>query len=75
MLNYMMTTAGIMNAILDSRTPDAEGFCNYVLNECITEDGIRQKQIGLYFLFQEYLYRTYKGSEDDVPSMFIINNH
>lgn len=73
MLNYMMTTAGIMNAILDSRTPDAEGFCNYVLNECITEDGIRQKQIGLYFLFQEYLYRTYKGSEDDVPSMFM--NH
>lgn len=64
MLNYMMTIAGMLNAILDSRTPDAEGFCNYVLNDCIADEGIRKDQIGLYFLFQEYLYRTYMSDED-----------
>ena len=65
MRNYMMTISGMMNAVLDSGTPDAEGFCNYVFNECIKDREIRQKQIGLYFLFQDYLYRTYIEGEDD----------
>ncbi len=56
--NYMMTVSGLMNAVLDSEAPDAEAFCNYVLNNSIKDDEIRAGQIGLYFLSQEYLYRT-----------------
>lgn len=62
--NYMMTISGMVNAVLDSGTLDAEGFCNYVLNKCIADE-IREKQIGLYLLFQEYLYRTFAEGEGD----------
>lgn len=55
--NYMMTISGLMNAVLESETPDAEVVCNYILNKCIGDKEMRRKQIGLYFLFQEYLYR------------------
>lgn len=73
--NYMMTISGMVNAVLDSRTSDAEGFCNYVFNKCI-EDEIRERQIGLYLLFQEYLYRTcVEGSDDGniVPVQYLKN--
>ena len=69
--NYMMTVAGMMNAVLDSRTPEAEGFCNYVLNECIENEIVRRRQIGLYFLFQEYLFRTDTNDEDDNCVVFM----
>lgn len=63
--NYMMTVAGLMNAVLESEAPDAEGFCNHILNECIQDEEVRLKQIGLYFLYQEYLYRTRIEEKDD----------
>lgn len=63
--NYMMTVAGLMNAVLESEVPDAEGFCNHILNECIQDEEVRLKQIGLYFLYQEYLYRTRIEEKDD----------
>lgn len=62
--NYLMTISGLMNAILDSETSDAELVCNYILNKCIKDQEIREKQIGLYFLFQEYLYRIRKEGKD-----------
>lgn len=65
MQNYVMVISGMMNAVLGSGVPDAEGFCNYVLNKCLKDEEMRKKQIGLYFLFQEYLYRTYAGLEDN----------
>lgn len=61
----MMTVAGLMNAVLESEAPDAEGFCNHILNECIQDEEVRLKQIGLYFLYQEYLYRTRIEEKDD----------
>ncbi len=72
--NYMMTVSGLMNAVLDSETPDAEVVCNYILNKCISDHEMREKQIGLYFLFQEYLYRTrIEGKEADrtIPIQYI----
>lgn len=69
--NYMMTIAGIVNAVLESRAPDAEGFCNYIFNKCMEDEKIRGKQIGLYFLFREYLYRTCDGKPDDDQVMFM----
>lgn len=71
MQNYMMAVAGMMNAVLDSRTPEAEGFCNYVLNECIENEKVRRRQIGLYFLFQEYLFRIDTNDEDDNRVVFM----
>lgn len=69
--SYMMTVAGIMNAVLESRAPDAEGCCNYIFNNCMEEKKIRNKQIGLYFLFQEYLYRTREDKRDANQAMGI----
>lgn len=63
--NYMMTVAGLMNAVLESEAPDAEGFCNHILNECIKDEEVRLKQVGLYFLFQEYLYWTRIEEKND----------
>lgn len=57
--NYLMTVSGILNAVLDSDAMDKEAFSNYVFNECIEDMEIWREQIGLYFLFQEYLYRTH----------------
>lgn len=69
MKNYMMVVSALLNAIMDSGTSDIEGFCNYVLNECIIDKEIRMKQIGLYFLFHEYLYHTYIEGKDDYNLM------
>ncbi len=55
---YLMTVSGIMNAILEYSTEDSEAFCIHILNNCITDETLRSRQIVLYFFLQEYLYRT-----------------
>lgn len=54
--NYLMTVAGIINAVLDSDVEEASTFCKYVFNHIISED-VWNDQITLYIIFQEYLYR------------------
>lgn len=55
--NYEMTVAGIVNAVLACNAEESEAFCNYVFNNIVSRD-VWNTQISLYFLFQEYLYRT-----------------
>ena len=61
--NYVMTISGIINAVLSSNVEEAEGFCNYVFNNVISKS-IWNIQISLYFLFQEYLYRTNRNNSE-----------
>lgn len=53
--NYLMTVAGIINAVLSSGIREAEAFCNYVFNNIISKD-VWDKQIGLYIIYRKYLY-------------------
>lgn len=56
--NYQMAVTGIMSAALENEMEDAEGFCNHILNKCMPDKIVCLHQIGLYFLLQEYFYRT-----------------
>lgn len=55
--NCLMIFSAVLNAVLTSRAEEAEGFCIYILNNYLLDTDLRRKQIGLYFLFQEFLYR------------------
>lgn len=55
--NYLMTISGILNAVVESDVENAESACYYVLNNIVSRK-IRRFQIGLFFLFQEFLYHT-----------------
>ena len=45
-----------MNAALMSTIPEKEEFCNYILKNYFHDRETRNNQIGLYILFQEFLY-------------------
>lgn len=50
---YQMVISAIMNAALSSKIAEREAFCNYIFNNCITDDSILIRQLNLYILFQE----------------------
>ena len=55
--HYTITFCGILNAVMDSNVQESAEFCHYVFNNIVSID-VWQMQICLYFIFQEYLYRT-----------------
>jgi len=55
--NYLMTISGILNAVMESNVENAESVCYYVLNNIVSLKA-RKFQIGLFFLFQEFLFHT-----------------
>lgn len=55
--HYTITLCGILNAVMDSNVQESAEFCHYVFNNIVSKD-VWQMQICLYFIFQEYLYRT-----------------
>lgn len=62
--NYHIIVSAIMNACMMSTVPEKEEFCIYIFNNCLC-DKIRIRQIGLYILFLEFLYKI---SVDKIPS-------
>lgn len=68
--NYLMVVTSIMSAVLGYKVVEAEDFCCYIINNCI-DDELRYKQITLYFLLQEYLYRTSMNVDDTQCIMYL----
>lgn len=58
--NYLMTISGILNAMMDSGVENGESACYYILNNIVSQK-VREFQIGLFFLFQEFLFHTNVG--------------
>lgn len=56
--NYHIVVSAIMNAALASTAVEKEEFCNFIFKEYIQDKKTRTVQIGLYILFQEFLYST-----------------
>ena len=54
--NYHIIISAIMNAALLSAMPEKEEFCNYIFKKYFHDKKTRSKQIGLFILFQEFLY-------------------
>lgn len=56
--DYLLVISAVLNAAQVSRLVRGEAFCCHVLNKCISDVGLRSKQIFLYLLFLDHLHRT-----------------
>lgn len=81
-INYFMTICAIINAIMTSSSKEEQSFCNYVFNKCIFDESdqrqeagvIREIQLGLYFLYHEFLDYTVESYNPKLDRIFDIKN-
>lgn len=54
--NHQIIISAIMNACMMSPVREKEEVCIYILKNCLCDYNAKIQQIGLYVLFQEFLY-------------------